>query len=380
MGDVSTRGFEALKLSIWGGWKALGTGCRVHRVRQHGVVRRSPRSHRTGPRRRRLAAGERFARLSAGAPLGRAAALGSRRRRRPAWPRAWRGSSHPCVSSPIVGSCRSTTIASSGRWRPRSAGGCKTATMTCACWRRTPRAASGSSRRPLRPGGLQHRHTGLAARLRPGGRDAVGARTAPPHAPLGAGRTGPASGRSLAAQAAVAGVGRGGDDLLAVLAAPSAPRAARRPFRRTEYPRLTLALLQSFGRGVYRRELGSTPGRAVPARGLAAPTWRGNNLDGNWRCRSHELKEHPGMHEAADCITVDPSRSAEQAGLTYVTDDEPGITRRRAARLAGERATGGDRAEMITGVWPAPWRNRFAASERMPPITVEHRGFSLAAS
>jgi DNA topoisomerase-1 len=38
------------------------------------------------------------------------------------------------------------------------------------------------------------------------------------------------------------------------------------------------------------------------------------------------------MNDSADCIIVEPARSAEQAGLTYVTDEDPGITRRRAGK------------------------------------------------
>ena len=38
------------------------------------------------------------------------------------------------------------------------------------------------------------------------------------------------------------------------------------------------------------------------------------------------------MVDAAESIIVDPPRSAEQAGLVYVTDDRPGITRRRAGK------------------------------------------------
>ena len=49
------------------------------------------------------------------------------------------------------------------------------------------------------------------------------------------------------------------------------------------------------------------------------------------------------MDDRADCITVDPPRSAEQAGLTYVTDDEPGITRRRAGKGFVYRDTNGRR-------------------------------------
>jgi DNA topoisomerase I len=49
------------------------------------------------------------------------------------------------------------------------------------------------------------------------------------------------------------------------------------------------------------------------------------------------------MDDEADCIIVDPPRSAEQAGLTYVTDDEPGITRRRAGKGFVYRDTNGQR-------------------------------------
>jgi DNA topoisomerase I len=38
------------------------------------------------------------------------------------------------------------------------------------------------------------------------------------------------------------------------------------------------------------------------------------------------------MDHSVDCIIVEPARSAEQAGLTYVTDDDPGISRRRAGK------------------------------------------------
>lgn len=38
------------------------------------------------------------------------------------------------------------------------------------------------------------------------------------------------------------------------------------------------------------------------------------------------------MDDIADCIIVDPARSAVQAGLSYVTDDQPGISRRRAGK------------------------------------------------
>ncbi len=38
------------------------------------------------------------------------------------------------------------------------------------------------------------------------------------------------------------------------------------------------------------------------------------------------------MIDAAESIIVDPPLSAEQAGLVYMTDDQPGITRRRAGK------------------------------------------------
>ena len=38
------------------------------------------------------------------------------------------------------------------------------------------------------------------------------------------------------------------------------------------------------------------------------------------------------MVDAAESIIVDPPLSAEQAGLVYMTDDRPGITRRRAGK------------------------------------------------
>jgi DNA topoisomerase-1 len=38
------------------------------------------------------------------------------------------------------------------------------------------------------------------------------------------------------------------------------------------------------------------------------------------------------MEDSAECIIVEPTRSAEQAGLRYVTDEDPGITRRRAGK------------------------------------------------
>jgi DNA topoisomerase I len=44
------------------------------------------------------------------------------------------------------------------------------------------------------------------------------------------------------------------------------------------------------------------------------------------------MKEDVGMNDAAACMIVDPPQSAEQAGLIYVTDDEPGISRRRAGK------------------------------------------------
>src|SRR5512147_3211942 len=75
------------------------------------------------------------------------------------------------------------------------------------------------------------------------------------------------------------------------------------------------------------------------------------------------------MDDSADCIIVEPTRSAEEAGLTYVTDETPGISRRRAGKgfiyrdVKGRRIT--DAAELArlrrlaippawTGVWIAP--------------------------
>ena len=49
------------------------------------------------------------------------------------------------------------------------------------------------------------------------------------------------------------------------------------------------------------------------------------------------------MDDGAHRIIVDPPRSAEQAGLTYVTDDEPGITRHRAGKGFIYRDTNGRR-------------------------------------
>jgi DNA topoisomerase-1 len=47
------------------------------------------------------------------------------------------------------------------------------------------------------------------------------------------------------------------------------------------------------------------------------------------------------MVGTAEFITVDPARSAEQAGLVYVTDDEPGITRRAGKGFVYRDVNGG---------------------------------------
>ena len=54
------------------------------------------------------------------------------------------------------------------------------------------------------------------------------------------------------------------------------------------------------------------------------------------------------MVDAAESIIVDPSRLAEQAGLVYVTDDRPGITRRRAGKGFVYRDVDGCRTPRVT--------------------------------
>lgn len=77
------------------------------------------------------------------------------------------------------------------------------------------------------------------------------------------------------------------------------------------------------------------------------------------------------MDDNADCIIVEPARSAEEAGLTYVTDEEPGITRRRAGKgfvyrdVKGCRITdAGELARLrrlaIPPAWTCVWKRELA--------------------
>ena len=55
------------------------------------------------------------------------------------------------------------------------------------------------------------------------------------------------------------------------------------------------------------------------------------------------------IDDGADCLIVEPLKSAEQAGLAYVSDDEPGITRRRAGKGFAYRDPQGDRQDQPPG-------------------------------
>jgi DNA topoisomerase-1 len=78
------------------------------------------------------------------------------------------------------------------------------------------------------------------------------------------------------------------------------------------------------------------------------------------------VKEDVDMNDAAACMIVDPPQSAERAGLIYVTDDEPGITRRRAGKgfiyydTNGQRITDRDALDRlrhlaIPPAWTRVW-------------------------
>ena len=76
------------------------------------------------------------------------------------------------------------------------------------------------------------------------------------------------------------------------------------------------------------------------------------------------------MDDNADCIIVEPARSAEEAGLTYVTDEDPGITRRRAGKgfvyrdAKGCRITdAGELARLRRLAIPPAWTRVWIASD-----------------
>jgi DNA topoisomerase I len=101
------------------------------------------------------------------------------------------------------------------------------------------------------------------------------------------------------------------------------------------------------------------------------------------------MTEEHGSGDSADCLLIDPVRSAEEAGLTYVSDDWPGITRRRAGKgfvyrdVEGKRIT--DRAELDrlrrlvippawTDVWVSPDpRGHLQATGRDAKGRKQHR-------